>query len=707
MNVKRDILWRVYVCFLLMAAIGVVIACKAFYIQQVQGNYWVNMSDSLHEKIEEMQAGRGTIYSEDGQMLSTSIPRFDVYIDFGADGLRQRNGKRFRENVDSLSYDLSQLFKDKSAAEYKRELVNGYNEASRYFTFKKKVSFRDYQALRKMPLIRLGRNKSGFIAEVSNIRLNPYNILAYRTIGLNRENSQKVGLEGTYDTVLKGLNGRRLVRYIAGGVGVPVDEQNEIDPQNGKDIVTTIDTHIQDITEAALMNEMVGNEAQTGCAIVMEVATGKVRAIANLGRQSDGSYWENYNYALTPTEPGSTFKLATMISLLDAGKITLNTPVDLGGGEWVVNGRTVYDSESHGKGRYSAKEAFEMSSNVGMAKLVYENFKDRPNQFVDHLKTLQLNKLTGVDVAGERSPKIYSPGDKIWSATTLPWMAFGYSLTISPLRTTMLYNAVANNGKMMQPYLVEAVSQNGIVEKTFEPKEVMSQICKPTTLKAVQSALYGVCNSPEGTARSLMKDVPFKVAGKTGTALVADGKNGYANKVYQASFVGYFPADHPKYTVSVIIVNKPHAAKYYGASVAGPVFKEIAERLYTLYVENDSSVNNPEINIAKDTAAVKYVGYDKDLSTVFAGLNLKNPLLQDSRGWSWGALANSKPSISNLPIVSNKMPQLDGMGLKDALYLCESMGLKVNAIGSGKVMAQSIPMGTIVAKGQVVDLKLN
>ncbi len=301
MEVKKDILWRVYLGFILLALVGVFIIGKAAYIQQVQGNYWRSMSDSLHQKIIELDAERGTIYSEDGSMLSTSIPQFDVYIDFAADGLREKKGKRFRENIDSLSYCLSNLLKDRSAIEYKRMLQQGFREKDRYFLLKRKLSFKDYQQLRTFPLVRLGKNKSGFIADVRTIRLNPYKLLASRTIGLLRD-SNKVGLELTYDQYLTGSTGKRLVRFIAGGASIPVNDY-EIEPENGKDIITTLDVNIQDVTENALMKMMVENEAEHGCAIVMEVKSGKVKAIANLGRDKQGNYIENYNYAITPSSP--------------------------------------------------------------------------------------------------------------------------------------------------------------------------------------------------------------------------------------------------------------------------------------------------------------------------------------------------------------------------------------------------------------------
>jgi cell division protein FtsI (penicillin-binding protein 3) len=384
------------------------------------------MSDSMHTRIEEVEAERGTIYSEDGQMLSTSIPQFNLYIDFKADGLIENGGKLFKQNVDSLSICLAHLFKDRSVTEYKSLLSKGYKKGNRYFALKKKVSFEEYQQLKEFPLIRLGKNKSGFIAEVQSIRLNPYQLLAFRTIGLERQNAQKVGLEQTYDTLLRGTAGKRLVRYISGGIAVPVNEEYDIEPKNGKDIVVTIDSRIQEITENALMNMMMKNEAEHGCAIVMEVKTGKIKAIANLGRRPNGAYWEDFNYAMTPSEPGSTFKLATMISVLEDKKFSLNSNVNLEGGVWHINRRTVYDSEKHGQTNVTVKRAFELSSNVGMAKLAYASYASDPSRFISHLKALRLNVRTGIDLYGERPPFVDHPGSKYWSATTLPWMAFGY-----------------------------------------------------------------------------------------------------------------------------------------------------------------------------------------------------------------------------------------------------------------------------------------
>jgi cell division protein FtsI (penicillin-binding protein 3) len=699
-DVKKDILWRVYLGFILMAIVGTCILGKAVYIQQVQGAYWRGMSDSLHQKIVELDAERGTIYSEDGSMLSTSIPQFDVYIDFMADGLRAKSGKRFYENVDSLSICLSNLFGDRSAAEYKYLLKTGYREKDRYFLLRKKMSFREYQALRTFPLVRLGRNKSGFIPDKRIIRLNPYKMLAYRTIGLLRD-SNRVGLELTYDQYLEGTKGQRLVRFIAGGASVPVDDY-EVEAENGKDVITTLDVNIQDVTENALLKMMQKNQAEHGCAIVMETKTGKIKAIANLGHTKDSSYWENYNYAITPTEPGSTFKLLTMLALIEDRKINLNTPVDLGGGVWKIYNRTVFDSEKHGLSTVTAKHAFEESSNVGMAKLAWINYANNPQQFINHIKKVKLDSLTGIDLKGEIRPSIFKPGTKYWSNTTLPWMSFGYNLTISPLQTLTLYNAVANGGRMMRPYLVNEIREDGRAIKTFEPTALKDSICNTNTLKQLKECLEGVMIN--GTGKSL-KSPYYTVAGKTGTALVANGSRGYDDKIYQSSFCGYFPAENPQYTIIVVIKNKPHAAVFYGAAVAGPVFKEIADQVYALKISKNH--NTFDAFRKTDTGAYAYAGYTRDIKKVAEQLEM-NVAKVDGKGNYAKIFKQGRDTVMTSQVISmKKMPVLNGMGLKDAVYLCENMGLKVIVKGRGKVSTQSIAAGQNISKGQIVSINLN
>lgn len=703
MEVKRDILWRVYLCFIGMVVFSFLVIGKALYIQQAEGAYWKSKSDSLHTRIINLDADRGTIYSEDGSMLSTSIPFFNIYIDFGAEGLRDKNGKRFRENLDSLSYSLAVLFQDKSADGYKKLLQAGFRKKDRYFLLKKNIDFEQYKQLREFPLVRLGRNKSGFIAEVKSKRLNPFGMLANRTIGLARENAQNVGLERTYDSLLKGETGKKLVRFIAGGVAVPV-EGYEVEPENGKDLITTLDVNIQDIAQQALLKMMIENEAVNGTCIVMEVATGKIKAIANLGKRGEGDYWEDLNYAIRASEPGSTFKLATMLAVLEDGKANLGSQVNLENGVWQVNRRTVYDSERHKRTNVSLQQAFELSSNVGMAKMVMQHYSGNPEKFIGHLKRLRLHEVSGIDLVGETQPIVKTPKSKTWSATSLPWMSFGYEVLVSPLQTLMLYNAVANNGKMMRPYLLQEVQQDGRTIWNREPEIMVESICKETTLKQLKTSLEGVVLN--GTAKSLSSPY-YGIAGKTGTALVANGSRGYADHIYQSSFAGYFPADNPKYSCIVVIKNKPFAAKYYGGTVAGPVFREIADKLFAMEAQQ---IPVQTVSLPKpDSSKFRYTGSGEKMKMVMEALSL--PYKDSAMRKDWAVLEADEDYRSVVKALDTKssgqMPDLKGMGLRDALFLLEERRLKVQVKGKGKVFSQSLAPGSPIQPKQTITIELN
>jgi cell division protein FtsI (penicillin-binding protein 3) len=711
LEVKRDILWRVYLSFLGIVLFSVVIIGRAVYIQQAEGAHWIAESKEQSQRFVEIEAQRGTIFSEDGRMLSTSIPYFDIYIDFQAEGLREKNGRRFNENVDSLALGLGQLFVEKTKDLWRKELKNGFKKGSRYQLLKRNITFQQYKKLRSLPLVRLGKDKSGFIAEVKDKRLNPFGLLANRTIGLSREyidtdgktKNTNVGLEKTYDSLLRGESGKRLMQRIAAGVFVPVDG-SEIEPQNGKSIITTIDVNIQDITENALLRVMDENECTNGTAIVMEVATGKIKAIANLGRKPDGNYWENLNYAIQATEPGSTFKLATMLTLLEDNKVHLTDAVDLEKGEWRVNGRVVYDSEYHGRNEVTVKEAFMHSSNVGMAKLIHANYTREPLQYIDRLKQLNFDKYSGIDLVGETSPVVKTPKSKTWSATTLPWMSFGYEVLVSPLQTLMLYNAVANNGKMMKPYLVNAVQTDGITVREMKPEVVRESICSDKTLKLLKEILEAACMDSGGTGRALFRESWYRVAGKTGTALVANGNRGYTDHIYQSSFAGYFPAENPQYTCIVVIKNKPFAPVYYGAKIAGPVFKEIADKLYSLHVDSQRPM---EFTMKRDSSDYYYAGAAAEMKNVLKQLKW---VYKDSvHEQDWGRLypVNKEAVLYSKPVADSSMPDVRGMGLRDALFLLENMQLKVKTKGKGKVNVQSIAAGMPIAKNQLVTIELN
>lgn len=708
METRRDILWRVYVSFLGIVVLSLLILGKAFYIQRFEGEHWRSMSDSMHQRIVELDADRGTIYSEDGQMLSTSLPQFDIYLDFQADGLRDKNGKVFRENVDSFSIAMSKFFADKSSSQYKAELKEGYRKKSRYYSLKKKLSFEEYKAFRQFPLVKLGRNKSGVIVEESSKRLSPFGLLANRTIGLSREHiasngkvkKQNVGLERSYDSLLTGQKGQRLVRYASGGA-IPIDGF-EVEPENGKDIYTTLDVNIQDISETALLGMMEKSEALYGTAIVMETKTGKIKAMANLGRRPDGSYWEDDNYALRVTEPGSTIKLVTLLAILEKGTSKLDDLVEVGSaGQMIVGPRNVNDAERSPKPVLSVKECFAHSSNVGMSKLAYKAFAQNPKEFRDYLHKYHMDIPSPIDLSNIPKPRVASLDRNSGGMMNMITMSFGYAVQVSPLHTLTLYNAIANNGKMMKPYLVSSIRQDGIMVKQFEPTVVEESITKPEVIAAARKSMEAVVT--EGTGKPAFKDMTFPIAGKTGTAHVADGNIKYYDGVYQASFVGYFPANDPQYTCIVVVRSKPHAAIHYGGTLAGPVFKEIATKLYSMYVNKTEPVQwVPK----RDSTMFFYAGNTEDIRTVYKTLQIGVMDSAAQGNWSSVYAANYKPVIKSAGVKQQQMPNVRGMGLKDALFLLESMGLKVSVQGKGKVTSQSVPAGTGVAKGMAVVIEL-
>ena len=700
MEVRRDILWRVYLSFIGIIVLSLLVLGRAFFIQRFQGNYWRSMSDSLHQRFVPLDADRGTIYSEDGQMLSTSLPQFNIYIDFMADGLREKNGKVFKSNLDSFCIALANYFGDKDANDYKKELQLAYNNKERYYLLKKKLSFEQYKVFREFPLVRLGRNKSGVIAEVKSFRKNPYMMMAKRTIGLYRENAQNIGLERTYDSLLQGEKGKRLVRYATGGVPIPV-EGYEIEPENGKDIMTTLDVNIQDIAETALMKMMLKSESRYGTCIVMETKTGKIKAIANLGRRPDGSYDEDYNYAMLTTEPGSTIKLATLLSVLSEGKTTTEDLVEVGSeGKAFVGVRDVNDAERAPKPILTVKECFAHSSNIGMSKVGYKTFATQPEKFKEYLHRFHLDTITGIDLMGEDHPRMAPIGPK-GNLKDLVTMFFGYAIEVSPLQTLTLYNAVANDGKMMKPYLVSSVQKNGILLKQNQPTIITDNFCDASVIRSAKDCMEDVVK--EGTGKPAFKDMPFAVAGKTGTAHVADGKIKYSDGVYQATFVGYFPAEQPQYTCIVLVRTKPHAFLHYGGQVAAPVFREIATKLYAMYVDKK---NASSVTLTKDSSAYFYAGNSQDIKNVFGTLNMSYADSSLQNNWSIVYANNQQPILKPDLIRQQIMPNVKGMGLKDALYLLESMGLKVVPRGSGKVTQQSLQAGAGIIKGLTVYLDL-
>ncbi|HSN62119.1 MAG TPA: penicillin-binding transpeptidase domain-containing protein, partial [Ferruginibacter sp.] len=547
-----------------------------------------------------------------------------------------------------------------------------------------------------------------FIVDTRDKRINPYVLLANRTIGLSRLDAKKnVGLELTYDSLLKGISGQRLMRYV-GGSYMPV-MGSELDPVNGKDIITTLDTYIQDVSENALMKMMVGNNSVHGTVLVMETATGKIKAIANLGKQPDGTYLEDLNYGIgKATEPGSVFKLATLLSLLEDKYITMNTIVDCEGGVKSFYGLRIKDSHL-GYGKITVKEAFLASSNVAFASLAEQYYNKEPLKFVEHLQRFRLNKMTGIDiVASSGKPTIKTPANRSWSRTTLPYMAHGYEELVTPLHMLMLYNAVANDGKMMRPYLVNAIRDYGVDIKKVEPEVLVESICSKETLAQAMDCLRAVVDSAHGTGHRVLFDSAYSISCKTGTAVTALDNKGYnkGNKIYQASFIGYFPSEKPMYTMAVVIQNSRESKKIYGADVSGTVFKEISDRIYSRFIANVNMNATPSV----DSILYSSYGMKNDYQSIFSYMNIG--YRDSAQGGYWRSMQmKNKGASLTIPdysaTKSRVTPDVTGLGLKDAVYLLENKGLIVEVQGRGRVQNQSLAAGTGFTKGQKISLLLN
>ena len=691
-----------------MCVFAVTILVYLFKIQFKEGKKWTKLADSLSTTIQTIEPSRGNIFACDYSLLATSLPIYDLRIDGVSPGFM--DDEIFDNNIDSLALMLSQEFSDgRTKADYKHILTNVKKREDRYYLLKRKVSYTQMKRVVKFPIFRMGKYKGGLTIEEKDRREKPFDYLAERTIGYSVDGIAPVGVEGAFDKELTGKPGKRVMQRIAGGTWIPVNDEEQIDAQNGKDIVTTIDVNVQDVAEQALMNTLVKNDAQWGTAILMEVKTGEIKAIANLTRISEGKYNEQYNYAVGESlEPGSTFKLTSVLSLLDDGKAKLTDMYDTEGGkkQYFANA-TMYDSEAGGHGIINLQQAFEVSSNVAISSAVYQAYKDAPSEFVEHLKKLKLNKPIGLQITGEGNPRIKERKDKDWYGTTLPWSSIGYEIKVTPMQMITLYNAVANDGKMIKPIFVKQISQTGKLIKEFNTEVMVNQICKPSTLKQLRSCMEGVVL--HGTATNL-KNPNYTVAGKTGTALVADGRSGYKKKIYRASFVGYFPANNPQYTC-MVMVNGPSKGIYYGSAVAGPVFKEIADKVYAsntnLHSDLRFTVNEEEIEIP-----IAHSGNTNDTKTVYNKFGISSHLKNDSaesNNSEWSSVESNKKIVvlKQQKNLKDLIPDVKGMGLKDAVYLLENSGLKVLVEGAGKVKEQSLAPGQKLIKGMSISLKLS
>ncbi len=708
-NSRKSILIRTTVVFSGMVVFAFLIGYSLFKIQFMEGKHWRALADSLSTRVFEIEAVRGNIFDCNGNLLATSLPIYDIRIDAKSQAFKDE--EYFQNNIDSLAFGLANLFKDNSELAYKKSLVSIRKEGNRYFLFKRKISYHQMRALTKLPIFRMGKYKGGLLITERTRREKPFGVLAERTIGFKQEEGAvRVGLEGFFDESLSGKSGKHVMQRIAGGTWMPIDDEFMIEAKQGRDVITTLDINLQDVAENALLNTLLENDADYGTAILMEVATGELKAIANLTRKSEGVYNESYNYAVGEcVEPGSTFKLISTLALLQDGKMNPEDKVDAEGGE--VRFCNVVMKDSHlGTGVISLQEAFEHSSNVAFGKLMQKHYSKDPQKLYTHYKEMGLTEKLNLQLSGVGFPLVKSPNNKTWSCTSLPYMAIGYELQITPLQLLSIYNAVANNGVMVRPMLVKRIEQDGKVVKEYKSAVMNSKICSKEVAKQLQNMMEGVVL--RGTA-SLLKSGFYTYAGKTGTAVVANNKRGYqagGDKSYRASFCGYFPAENPKYSCMVLI-SRPRKENYYAAKVALPVFKEIADKVYASalnlhrelkFVEPSFTQDLPLITMS-DKTDVKVVLDQVKLSSHFHN----DSIHQDETDWVIGSAQDNSIAIQPVLVSAGKMPDVRGMGAKDALYILERKGVKVNIQGLGRVKKQSVSPGTPLRKYQNIQLQLS
>ncbi|WP_338409708.1 penicillin-binding protein [uncultured Flavobacterium sp.] len=653
---------RMYFVASILFLMAILVVVKLTNIQWVEGSYYKDLAKQRTVKNFIIPSNKGNIYSSDGSLLATSIPEYTIRFDAMAS-----KKEDFNENVRMLSDSLALLLQ-KPSEQILSQLRKARATQNRYLLIARKLSYTEYIKIKSFPLFNKGSYRGGIIVEQKTVREHPIGKIAERTIGYERLNGDGTatgkGIEYAFKKYLNGKNGHRKMQKIAKNQWKPISDINELEPQDGYDVISTIDVYIQDIAHHALLKQLEIYQADHGSVVVMETKTGEVKAISNLGRDSDGTYYETQNYAVAEShEPGSTFKLVDLIALLDDKKVDTSEVYDTQGGVVKYYGRSVRDSHVGGYGKISLAEGFERSSNTVLVQAVYENYNDNPNEFIKRIESYGMNKPLGLQFLGEGIPKIPQPGTKSWSGIALPWMAYGYGVSVTPLQTLVLYNAVANDGKMIKPLFVKEIKEWNKSIKIFKTEVINNKICSDETLLKVKAILENVVKRGTG-AKLYSKN--FSMAGKTGTVQM-----NYKDKsklYYASSFVGYFPADQPKYSC-IVVVHKPNVeAGYYGADVAGPVFKRIAQKIYT-----DSPSTNEIKKINKEIT---------------------------SQVQSYNKLYDQK-------ITENRMPNVIGLPAMDAVSLLENLELKVILIGKGRVTKQSIEKGENFTKNQTIIIELS
>ena len=650
MATEKHILYRLYIIAGGILLFAFAIAFKLVNIQIAEGEKYKELSDKRVYKNFTIPANRGNLYDAEGNLLATSVPEYDIRFD--ALTVSQEN---FDLYLNPLAKELSKMF-GKPESYYVNVLRRARANKNRYFLVARGVGYSQYVKIKEFPMFRLGAYKGGFISEQRTVRQRPLGKIGERTVGHGH-----AGLEGAYDEYLKGKDGHRLKQKIAQGQWKPISDENEREPKDGLDVVSTIDINIQDIAHHALLSQLERFQADHGTVVVMETKTGEIKAMANLGRTDDGKYYEKRNYAVWEShEPGSTFKLMAMVAALEDKVVDTADVVDTEDGTVKYYDRVVRDSHRGGYGEISVARAFEVSSNTAFSKFIYEGYKDKPEAFVNRLDYMGLNRKIGLEIKGEGSPKIPHPDDSNWYGTTLPWMSFGYGVSITPLQTLAFYNAIANDGVMIKPRLIKEVRDRDKIIYDYNEPVIQNSVCSKETAEKVREMMRQTVK--RGTATNIYNE-NFSMAGKTGTCLTGYGA-GKGGSEYIASFAGYFPAENPEYSCIVVISKPDRSIGYYGNIVAGPVFKTIAQKIYTDtpnvdQIDQQEATNN-EVN--KDFE--KYFAVSQKYKTI--------------------------------------VPDVKGLPAMDAVAILENLGLQVKLNGSGKIKKQSIQKGEKVKPNQQI-----
>lgn len=699
MNIKRSILLRVRIAFLVAVLFVLAVVYKLVQVQVIDGDHWRELAQQNSLDYKTIKATRGNIYADGGDLLATSLPFYKLAFDPSL-----VNDETFTSKIDSLSHLLSKFFRDHSSDYYKKKISEARQMKSRYLILNRElVNYQDRLEMLQWPIFRLGQMRGGVIFEKEDDRHKPFKSLAQRTIGsLDNEDQGLVGVEASFEDYLAGKNGEGLFQRVAGGNWKPVNASTDVRPIDGYDVHTTIDINLQDVAQNALLRAVSTYEAEYGVVVLMEVKTGEIKAISNLSRLSSGAYAETYNHAVgTNNDPGSTFKLASMLALLEAGKVDLTDTVDTGEGSIEFFDRTLTDVKRGGYGKITVQEVFEKSSNVGIAKLVTEHFGENPQEFVDIIKNTGYGKSLGFQLLGEGEPLIKGPDDSEWYGTTLPWMSVGYETSLTPLQTLAFYNAVANEGRMIQPILIKSINRANQPVETFKAKVLNKKIASDETLEKLRLMLEGVVE--RGTAKNVKNDY-YKIAGKTGTAQrLVNGR--YRTQSYYASFAGYFPAEDPLYSC-IVVIDDPKGWNRYGGDVSAPVFKEIADMIYAQNLEIHDSFT-PEYTAANNgTFPVIRAGRLEELNELCNLLGISNHPNQEAAEWVRSSVNNNAIIWRSNHDDSGLVPNVQGMTLRDAVYILENIGLKVSISGSGRVKKQSVGPGARATKGRTIKLEL-